>query len=864
MTARGAASHLRVCDSELEPRCGCAGAITVTCLRFDGATWHETHLAIILLVLVAPSSDTGSSAPPDAPLQLTPPESTEAPLTAGPANTPRKAKVGPTNLDRTNTSEARKENVPGTRLTWCKMLLQNFAGEFPIDDFLENYVPKPDSEGPETIDNIVSQAYHKLTDAAEQLKSATSENAVSKPLRDYLETLVSSFPAENKPLFEDTCHKTFPSLDKGDHYTKPDITGTRPGIKKAPTEWRWSHAGVVIELKWKIDIINAQGELDQAEGRRHAAVQLAKSARSLLMATGSCHVYVVAVFNIDIVRIFRFDRTGFRASAPFDWLKAPNIFPTFFYRLYNPGTAGRMAGEDDTITTPTVNEKTEMYNAMCKNPFYKDLYPSQEEATDESLWIKAVRFEPGTRVPQVVSCFTIGPVLSQTDGLFSRATRVFRVILQEDADTDSPIVYALKDAWRECRRPEIDYYDVIAKYCANEADNVDAVVSAAMKSMAKCRGSVDLSIVGREPAIPGHNPLLHKTSSATNDNFERCHMRTLITPVGAPLREFKSTKALVQALNSAVLHHRIAYDAGVLHRDVSEGNVLFEEAVAVQKQGFLIDWDYAEFTAAGLTNFKAWFPERQAENNMYVNIDKSLKDMTGTLPFMAIAIIKNTTTHDAHHDLESFYWLLIWMILRHTRHTDPNGRLGCSSVFDPPGTVTKLGWIQGATPIAESALFTLAEQLRAGTIDQNPTKRITKRRPPGNNAAATARTTTNAVDPLTYEFVLYSFLEAIESEDWPTPDDPALKFVVPSLEDLLKETLEKQTHRASGSGIKRRRQPEDDPLPVASVSIGGTTAAASSGESKSKKTRKTEAPQPAETGEGMRRSQRNKGKAGSA
>ncbi|KAJ7457609.1 hypothetical protein B0H11DRAFT_1873602 [Mycena galericulata] len=749
------------------------------------------------------------------------------------------------------------------------MLLQNFAGEFPIDDFLEKYVPKPDSEVPKTIDNIVSQASRKLTAAEKQLKNATNENAMSKPLRNYLKTVVSSFPAENKPLFEDTCHKTFPSLDEGDHYTRPDITGTRPGVKKAPKEWRWSHAGVVIELKWKIDFINAQGQLDQAEGRRHAAVQLAKSARSLLMATGSCHVYVVAVFKVDVVRIFRFDRTGFRASAPFNWLKAPNIFPTFFYRLYNPGTAGRMAGEDDTITTPTANEKTEMYNALCKNPFYKDLYPSQEEATDESLWIKAVRFEPGTRVPQVVSCFTIGPILSHTDGLFSRATRVFRVILQEDADTASPIIYALKDAWRqECRRPEIDYYDVIAKYCANEADNVDAVVSAAMKSMAKCHGSVDLSIVGREPAIPGHNPLLHKTSSATGNNFERRHMRTLITPVGAPLRGFKSTKALVQALNSAVLHHRIAYDAGVLHRDVSEGNVLFEEAVAVQKQGFLVDWDYAEFTAAGLANFKAWFPERQAENNTYTNIDKSLKDMTGTLPFMAIAIIENTTTHDAHHDLESFYWLLSWMILRHTRHTHPDGRLGCSKVFDPSGSGAKLGFLHRYTPLAESALFRLAEQLRNGTVDQNPIQRTAKRLPPGNNAA-TAPTTTNATDPLTYEFVLYSFLEAIESEDWPTPDDPALKFVVPSLDDksqsvnLLKETLRKETHRASGSGIKRSRQPEDDPLPFASTSIRGTTAAASSEEPKSKKARKTKAPQPAETGEGVperRKSQRNRGK----
>ncbi|KAJ7439810.1 hypothetical protein B0H11DRAFT_555042 [Mycena galericulata] len=753
------------------------------------------------------------------------------------------------------------------------MLLQNFAGEFPIDDFLEKYVPKPDSEGPETIDNIVSQASHKLTAAAEQLNSSTNENAMSKPLREYLKKVVSSFSAENKPLFEDTCLKTFQSLDKGDHYTKPDITCTRPGMKKAPTEWRWSDAGVVIELKWAVDIINAQGKLDHATDPRHAAVQLAKSARSLLMASGSCHVFVVAVLKKKMARIFCFDRTGFKASALFNWLEAPKIFPTFFYRLYNPnGPSGRMEGEDDTITTPTANEKTEMYNALCKNPFYKALYPSQEEATDESLWIKAIRFEPDTRVPQVVSCFTIGPILSHADGLFSRATRVYRVILKEDADTASPIVYALKDAWRqECRRPEIDFYDVIAKYCEDRANNVDPALSA---GMAKCHGSVDLSLADREPRIPGHNPLLHKTSSATaEDKFERCHMRSLLSPVGSPLKGFESTKSLVRALHSAILHHQIAFEAGVLHRDISEGNVLFEEAEK-QFHAFLVDWDYAEFTEAGLANFNAWFPERREANASYESINKSLKDMTGTMPFMAIAIMGNKTAHGPHHDLESFYWLLVWMVLRHTNHDNEHGTLACSKLFDTHEPDKKRSWIGDRLGNIISPLFGLVDQLRKEVLRQNP----------ANLASYDSEDEAGADAPeisyLTHEKVLRYFAGRLSSTKWPPTDDPALEFVLPSVQPRNQETgtqsmnlrrtaLENQTHRASGSGVKRSRQPEDDPPPVASTSLGGTTAAASSGESKSKKARKTKALPLAETGEGKperRKSQRKivKGKAGPA
>ncbi|KAJ7695794.1 hypothetical protein B0H17DRAFT_1055590 [Mycena rosella] len=98
-----------------------------------------------------------------------------------------------------------------------------------------------------------------------------------------------------------------------------------------------------------------------------------------------------------------------------------------------------------------------MYKALCKNPLYRELYASMADATKDSLWIKAVRFQSGgddARTSQIVNCFTVGPILSHSED--SRATRVYRVILEEDADTENPTIYALKDAWRKAsRRPEI-------------------------------------------------------------------------------------------------------------------------------------------------------------------------------------------------------------------------------------------------------------------------------------------------------------------------------------------------------------------------------------------------------------------------
>ena len=42
----------------------------------------------------------------------------------------------------------------------------------------------------------------------------------------------------------------------------------------------------------------------------------------------------------------------------------------------------------------------------------------------------------------------------------------------------------------------------------------------------------------------------------------------------------------------------------------------------------------------------------------------------GTLHFMAVETFVNESnlTHEARHDLESFFWLLVWLVLRHTKH----------------------------------------------------------------------------------------------------------------------------------------------------------------------------------------------------
>lgn len=104
---------------------------------------------------------------------------------------------------------------------------------------------------------------------------------------------------------------------------------------------------------------------------------------------------------------------------------------------------------------------------------------------------------------------------------------------------------------------------------------------------------------------------------------ERSHMRFVMDTVGRPLSRFKTTKELVMALRDAIvgayplltfiyhgivlktvpsrlLGHQLATErAGILHRDVSSGNVLIVEHVPITpplSYGILHDYDYSSMT----------------------------------------------------------------------------------------------------------------------------------------------------------------------------------------------------------------------------------------------------------------------------
>ncbi|KAH9855706.1 hypothetical protein C2E23DRAFT_774032 [Lenzites betulinus] len=153
--------------------------------------------------------------------------------------------------------------------------------------------------------------------------------------------------------------------------------------------------------------------------------------------------------------------------------------------------------------------------------------------------------------------------------------------------------------------------------------------------------------------------------------YERSHVRMVIDEVGRPLTEFTSTYELVAALRAAVIGHKHAWEkAQVLHGDVSVGNILIadEPASDWDPVGFLHDFDYSSMPECDREPSEEEACNGSSESDSGAEDDTDKLSITGTFYFMAIELLLNApgTIHERHHDLESFYWVLIWVIVRHT------------------------------------------------------------------------------------------------------------------------------------------------------------------------------------------------------
>ena len=100
--------------------------------------------------------------------------------------------------------------------------------------------------------------------------------------------------------------------------------------------------------------------------------------------------------------------------------------------------------------------------------------------------------------------------------------------------------------------------------------------------------------------------------------------------------------AYISPISNSLGHRSLVEKADILHRDISENNVMISPNPAPEEpKGFLIDLDLAKYITA------------------YENSGASGR--AGTQVFMAIEVLKGDVSHTLRHDLESFFWLFLWI-----------------------------------------------------------------------------------------------------------------------------------------------------------------------------------------------------------
>ncbi|RMZ85501.1 hypothetical protein DV736_g6579, partial [Chaetothyriales sp. CBS 134916] len=113
----------------------------------------------------------------------------------------------------------------------------------------------------------------------------------------------------------------------------------------------------------------------------------------------------------------------------------------------------------------------------------------------------------------------------------------------------------------------------------------------------------------------------------------------VVSPAGRVIHNYESPLELLEALCDAIKAHESLYRKGnILHRDISENNIIITNPKTDSFKGMLIDLDLAKELGSRRSGARC---------------------RTGTMEFMAIEVLLGIS-HTYRHDLESFLNVLLW------------------------------------------------------------------------------------------------------------------------------------------------------------------------------------------------------------
>ncbi|KAF8074640.1 hypothetical protein FPV67DRAFT_1474320 [Lyophyllum atratum] len=343
-------------------------------------------------------------------------------------------------------------------------------------------------------------------------------------------------------------------------------------------------------------------------------IQLATYALECLNA--STRHYASGVF-IDRfqVSLWYYDRSCVISTVTFDFRQEPGLLALVLYAI--SACDNKHAGFDPYLITPPSMDRPE---PVEENKHWQDVVGSE-------IHLPSSKKYPGR------GKFRIEDTLFAYRGLVGRGTMVYKV---------APIVgrkcgsEALKLGWPLIARPlEVETIERLhSKLPPRWREHIPEVTFSA-------------TLTAKQLELPRVELL--KVSPI--DNFEDRQMHALSMKLYSKLWEVGSAEAFQSIFVDCVECHYHAYVEGrVLHRDLSENNLMFKVDKDRTVKGILNDWDMAS----------------HVEANDEIKLSTATH-RTGTIPFMARELLtdENIPAHLYRHDLESFFYILIWAALHY-------------------------------------------------------------------------------------------------------------------------------------------------------------------------------------------------------
>ena len=407
------------------------------------------------------------------------------------------------------------------------------------------------------------------------------------------------------------------------------------------------------------------GELQQSynPGRFKADfLQLTRYVRSVFNDQPTRRFVHAFLLCGSMMELWIFDRAGAYSSGPFDIQEEPDRFARALvgYLTMDSEAMGLdtfiervVEGEEQQRYVTLEDKRARLHTAMCKqnaivcrgttcfttydNEVVKFAWASGKR-TSEVEHLTQAKKNGVKGVAEIVAHRRITSIAEMRKGLKFPAAHPFR-----DANSDFddlPSATSTNTSGSKRKSPS------------------DATINTASGSNKKQRPSIPRKGSMQPPSSTSKTKPSMQPSSSTSKALtkptpptpsedlweDRIYSCLVISPAGRVISEFSAIKQLLESMRDAIKAHQSLYVTGnILHRDISPNNIIITDPETPHDfKGMLIDLDMAKV--------------RDSDPS-------GARQITGTIQFMAIEVMENVG-HTYRHDLESFFYVLLWMCAR--------------------------------------------------------------------------------------------------------------------------------------------------------------------------------------------------------